>query len=314
VSPRKAVGTTVSRAKVSPELEQARDDYLGYLRYERRLSDYTVDAYASDLIRYLTWLSGRGFRHISGVSQGDLERFLIEEGKRGLSAKTLARRLSCLRGFHGYFRRRRRLPRDPTEGLELPRRGNRLPRVLSVDEASRLVETPAGGAPANLRDRAVLELMYGSGLRVSEVLTLSLEALRLKEGFLRVVGKGDRERAVPLTRPSIRSMRAYLSDGRPRLERGKDPGTVFLNQRGGRLSRMGLWRILRRHALAAGLAGDFHPHMLRHSFATHLLEGGADLRVIQELLGHASVTTTQIYTQVDRGLLKEVHRTFHPRP
>ncbi len=295
-------------------LEEARDDYLGYLQYERRLSDYTVDAYASDLIRYLTWLSDGGHRHLSGLDQGILERFLAEEGKRGLSARTLARRLSTIRGFHGYFRRRRRVGFDPSEGVDLPRQDKKLPRVLSVTEACRLVETPGSEKPGDLRDRAVLELMYGSGLRVSEVLMLPLEALRLDESFLRVVGKGDRERAVPLTGTSVRALRKYLDDGRPRMAGKADPGTVFLNRRGGKLSRMGLWRILKGHARTAGLSQDFHPHMLRHSFATHLLEGGADLRIIQELLGHASVTTTQIYTQVDRGMLQEVHRRFHPRP
>lgn len=295
-------------------LEGARDDFLGYLRYERRLSEYTVDAYASDLIKYFTWLNRCGFRSPEGVRTEDLERYLSEEGGRGLSARTLARRLSCLRGFYGYMRRRRRMEGDPTQGLLPPRRERRLPRVLSVEEARRLVESADSGRPGGLRDRAMLEIMYGSGLRVSEVLGLTVDALRLREGFLRVVGKGDKERAVPLTRPSVRALRSYLDRGRPDLVRGRDPGLVFLNQRGGKLSRMGLWRILRRHAVAAGVDADFHPHMLRHSFATHLLEGGADLRVIQELLGHASVTTTQIYTQVDRGLLREVHRRYHPRP
>jgi integrase/recombinase XerD len=182
-----------------------------------------------------------------------------------------------------------------------------------VDEARRLVESPAGEDPLALRDRALLELLYGSGLRVSEARTLAPEGLRLDERYLRVVGKGDRERIVPLTRPSVRAIRRYLQDGRPALAGKKDPGTLFLNRRGGRLSRMGIWGILHGHARATGMPGDFHPHVLRHSFATHLLEGGADLRVIQELLGHASITTTQIYTHVDRGFLKEVHRKFHPR-
>ena len=313
MSPRPRAAETTSGPVLSRDMEQAREDYLGYLRYERRLSNYTVDAYASDLIKYLTWLSGHGLRTLAEVNQTVLERFLTEEGRRGLSSRTMARRLSCLRGFHGYFRRRGRSDVDPTEGLDGPRREQRLPRVLTVEEATRLVEAPSGQNPAGLRDRGVLELMYGSGLRVSETLDLSVNALRLEDEFVRVVGKGDRERLVPLTPASVRALKTYLHDGRPRLVRGRDPENVFLNQRGGRLSRMGLWRILRRHALTAGLAHDFHPHVLRHSFATHLLEGGADLRVIQELLGHVSVTTTEIYSRVDRSFLKEVHRTFHPR-
>jgi integrase/recombinase XerD len=197
--------------------------------------------------------------------------------------------------------------------MDPPRPTRTLPHALGVEDARRLVETPAGDEPRDLRDRAILELMYGSGLRVSEVLALTPEGLRLKEEAVRVVGKGDKERAVPLTGAAVDAIRRYQADGRPALTRKRDGGTLFVNLRGGRLSRMGLWQILRRHAVAAGLGDGFHPHMLRHSFATHLLEGGADLRVIQELLGHASVTTTQIYTQVDRGFLKEVHRRFHPR-
>lgn len=305
---------TPSRGELAPALDRAREDYLSYLRYERRLSDYTVDAYASDLIRYLTWLSGRGLRRVEDVDRIQVESFMTAEGKRGLASRTLARRLSSLRGFHGYFRRRRGGEGDPTQGVGLPRREGRLPRALSIEEAARLMETPEGGDALGLRDRGILELMYGSGLRVSEVLGLKPEGLHLTEGMVRVLGKGDKERVVPLTLASVRALREYLKKGRSSLVSKRDPGNLFLNRRGGRLSRMGLWRILRKHAAAAHVSPDFHPHMLRHSFATHLLEGGADLRVIQELLGHASVSTTQIYTQVDRGFLLEVHKRFHPRP
>jgi integrase/recombinase XerD len=294
-------------------LERVYEDFLSYLRYERRLSDHTVDAYASDLLRYLAWLGRHGRRAIDGVTPLEIEQFLNEEGGRGLTGRTLARRLSCYRGFHSYLLRRKKIATDPTVELEAARAGKRLPRVLSVAEAARLVEAPPGDAPSSLRDRAILELMYGSGLRVSEVLTLPLEALRLSEKYVRVLGKGKRERVVPLTGASARALREYLRDGRSALAKPRTPDLVFLNLRGGRLSRMGLWRILSGHARRAGLDRGFHPHMLRHSFATHLLEGGADLRVIQELLGHASITTTTIYTQVDRGFLQEVHRRFHPR-
>jgi len=296
-----------------PDLERAREDYLSYLRYERRLSDETINAYAGDLQGWLSWLEAHGRRVLEGVGREELEGFMTAEGDRGLSGRTLARRLSCVRGFHDYLRRRRHAGDDPTEGLEPPRRGRALPRALTVEEAGRLMRTPEGDDPLALRDRAVLELMYGSGLRVSEVLGLEPAALRLDERYVRVVGKGDKERAVPMTGASAAAVREYLDRGRSALVRRRDPGTVFLNRRGGRLSRMGLWRMLGRHAARAGLPGDFHPHMLRHSFATHLLEGGADLRVVQELLGHASVTTTEIYTHVDRGYLREEHRKFHPR-
>lgn len=295
------------------DLERAYEDFLGYLRYERRLSDHTVDAYASDLLRYLAWLGRQGRRAIDGITPLDIETFLNAEGRRGLTGRTLARRLSCYRNFHGYLLRRKKIAEDPTAELEAARAGKRLPRVLTIHEATLLVESPRGREELTLRDRAILELMYGSGLRVSEVLNLPLDALRLPEKYVRVLGKGKRERVVPLTGASVRSLRTYLRDARPALIGKRAADVVFLNRRGGKLSRMGLWGILNGHARAAGLERGFHPHMLRHSFATHLLEGGADLRVIQELLGHASVTTTQIYTQVDRGFLQEVHRRFHPR-
>ena len=304
---------TVTTPALPPDLERAYEDFLGYLRYERRLSDHSVDAYASDLLRYLAWLSQHGRRAIDGVTPLDIETFLNAEGQRGLTGRTLARRLSCYRSFHGYLLRRKKIEADPSAELEAAKTGKRLPRVLSIQEATRLVESPRGEEALTLRDRAILELMYGSGLRVSEVLGLPLEGLRLSEKYVRVLGKGKRERVVPLTGTSVKALRTYLRDARPALTGTRASDTVFLNRRGGKLSRMGLWGILSRHARAAGLERGFHPHMLRHSFATHLLEGGADLRVIQELLGHASVTTTQIYTQVDRGFLQEVHRRFHPR-
>lgn len=301
-------------AALGTPFELVREDYLSHLRFERRLSERTVDAYASDLLDYLHAMEKIGHATPEAIDRNATERYLGDLGRRGLGPRTIARRLSCLRGFHGYLHRRRGLPDDPTVGLEPPRTGRNLPGVLSVEDAVRLVESAEGPSPGGLRDRAMLELMYGSGLRVSEVLGLRLQDLERDAAYTRVIGKGDRERAVPLTRPALDALSRYLADGRPRLVGRRDPGLVFLNRRGNRLSRMGLWRILRGYAVGVGLAGNFHPHILRHSFATHLLEGGADLRVIQELLGHASVTTTQIYTQVDRTLLREVHRRFHPRP
>lgn len=303
-----------SRKVLPKPLERDREDFLDHLRYERRLADLTVDAYAADTARYLHWLAARGRVSAAEADRDDVETFLAAEGRRGLSARTMARRLSCLRGLHGYLARRRPGTADPTDGIDLPQKGRRLPQVLTVEEAVRMMDSPPGDTALGRRDRALLELMYGSGLRVSEVLGLTLESLHLRDGYLRVLGKGDKERVVPLTGPGRTALTRYLAEARPGLVRRTDPGTVFVNVRGGRLSRMGLWRILRGHARHAGVRAEFHPHMLRHSFATHMLEGGADLRVIQELLGHASVATTQVYTHVDRGLLQEVHRRFHPRP
>ncbi|MDZ4804280.1 MAG: tyrosine recombinase, partial [Candidatus Eisenbacteria bacterium] len=224
-------------------------------------------------------------------------------------------RVAALRSFYGFAVRGGLVRRDPAESLPGPRQGRRLPRVLTVDEARRLVTAPAGDAPPARRDRAMLELMYGLGLRVSELLELTLDRLDLESLFIRVVGKGSRERVLPLGGASAHALSAWLVDGREAMLRkgGPAPPTIFINQRGGRLSRMGFWKILKGHARDAGVERDLHPHTLRHSFATHMLEGGADLRVVQELLGHASITTTQIYTQVDRDYLREVHRSFHPR-
>jgi integrase/recombinase XerD len=228
----------------------------------------------------------------------------------------VARRRSTLRGFHAFLARVGHRLDDPVALLPPPRRGRRLPHALTTDEIEALLAQPEGDSPLALRDRAMLELAYASGLRVSELCGLAAGDLDLAARVLTVTGKGDKQRVVPFGRAALRALRDWLERGRPplaaRARRGR-AGALFLNARGGPLGRMGWWKILRGHARRAGLATRVHPHALRHSFATHLLEGGADLRVVQELLGHASVTTTAIYTHLDRGYLREVHRQFHPR-
>jgi len=292
----------------------ALDSWLAHLAFERRLATRSVAAYGTDLEGHFNWLTDQG-RQLAQIRTGDLEAWLTSLYEAGYRASSRARRVAALRSFYSFALRERLVQRDPAESLPGPRQGRRLPRVLTVEEAGRLVMAPAGETPAALRDRAMLELMYGLGLRVSELLELTLDRLDLESLMVRVVGKGSRERVLPLGGAAATSITTWLTNGRPAmLRKGKPaPATIFVNQRGGRLSRMGFWKILKGHALAVNVERDLHPHTLRHSFATHMLEGGADLRVVQELLGHASITTTQIYTQVDRDYLREVHRSFHPR-
>jgi integrase/recombinase XerD len=291
----------------------ALDAWLGHLAFERRLAPRTLAAYEGDVTAHLDWLAGRKTA-LGAVRPGDLEAWLTALYAARYRATSRARRVAALRSFYAWAARAGHLASDPADGLASPRLPRRLPRVLTVEEAKRLVTAPEGNDPIALRDRAMLELLYGLGLRVSELLELPLERVDLESGIVRILGKGSKERILPLGGAAARAVAAWLDGGRPALVRGRKPvSTLFVNARGGALSRMGFWKILRAHGTAAGVTHDLHPHTLRHSFATHMLEGGADLRVVQELLGHASITTTQIYTEVDRDYLREVHRSFHPR-
>jgi integrase/recombinase XerD len=301
-------------AKGKPSLGGQRDAFLDELRTGRRLSPHTLDAYARDLADYEAFARRHGLSDWSEASAELVDGYLASLLKRGLAGSTVARRRSALRGFHAFLSRTGLSGDDPFALLPGSRGERRLPHALAIDDVERLLAQPAGDRPLALRDRAMLELAYASGLRVSEVCALERRGLDLAGSTVSVTGKGRRERAVPFGRAAARALREYLARGRPVLCARARHDLVFANARGGRLSRMGFWKILRGHARAAGLAARVHPHALRHSFATHLLTGGADLRVVQELLGHASVTTTAIYTHLDRGYLREVHRTFHPRP
>jgi integrase/recombinase XerD len=291
----------------------ALDAWLAHLAFERRLSPNSVAAYSGDLRHHLAWLASRKLP-LDQVRAGHLETYLTSLYQSRYRATSRARHVAAVKGFYRHAARTGLLGADPAEALAAPRVGRPLPRVLSVEEARRLVEAPEGDGALAIRDRAMLELMYGAGLRVSELVEVTLDRLDMEAGILRVAGKGGRERLLPVGGAARRALAAWIDDGRPRLVRGRRPTSrLFVNARGGPLSRMGFWKVLRGHAGRAGLAAGIHPHALRHSFATHLLEGGADLRVVQELLGHASITTTQIYTEVDRDFLQEVHRSFHPR-
>jgi integrase/recombinase XerD len=295
-------------------LEAPREAFLDQLRTARRLSPHTLDAYARDLADYLGFARGQGLSDWGGASATLVDGYLVSLLERGLAGATVARRRSALRGFHAFLAGVGVAEEDPFARLPASRSERRLPGALAVEDIERLLAQPAGDGPLALRDRAMLELAYASGLRVSEVCGLERRGLDFESRTVSVTGKGRRERVVPFGRAAERAVREYLDRARPLLAARARHDFLFVNARGGHLSRMGFWKILRGHARSAGITARVHPHALRHSFATHLLAGGADLRVVQELLGHASVTTTAIYTHLDRGYLREVHRTFHPRP
>jgi integrase/recombinase XerD len=287
--------------------------YRNHLAVERGLAANSLQAYRRDLARYLAHLEGEGVDDAARIDRGRVERFLRQLAGYGLSPVTLARTISALRGFHRFLAAEGLAPADPTEDLETPKPAQRLPDVLDYPEIERLLAQPDPSSPLGLRDRAMLELMYACGLRVSELLALEAKDLSLNDGFIRCFGKGSKERVVPVGGSASGWVRRYLTGSRPLLLKKYDTEVVFLNNRGRPLSRMGFWKLLRSYAIKAGIKKRVHPHILRHSFATHLLEGGADLRSVQEMLGHADISTTQIYTHVDREYLKEVHRQFHPR-
>ena len=294
--------------------------YLDHLSVERGLSGNTLDAYRRDLRRYVAFLSRRNVEEPEAVDEGAIRSFVASLSasthgpqERPYRATTVARALSAVRSFHRFLLREGVTTRDPAVGVAHPRLPRSLPRPLPVDDVRRLLEAPDPTTPAGLRDRAILELLYGSGLRISELTGLDVDDIDVESASLRVLGKGGKEREVPLGSFASSAVTAYLTRGRPALASGASRGALFLNARGGRLSRQSCARSLTRYVRLAGIDRRVTLHTLRHSFATHLLEGGADVRVVQELLGHASVATTQIYTLVTSQHLREVYESAHPR-
>jgi integrase/recombinase XerD len=291
-------------------------DFLAHLELERGLARNTLEAYRSDLLAFGRHLAARGLE-LETVSSREIADYLAELATGGegpaASASTVRRKSACLRSFYRHLRREGVRESDPTAAVAAPKRPARLPDVLSRDEVRSLLAQPSGTEPATLRDRALLETMYACGLRASEVTGLDLADVDLEAGVLRARGKGSKERIVPVGRAARAALRSYLDRGRPTLAGQRHESAVFLNGRGGPLSRQGLYAIVVRHGRAAGLGGRLTPHTLRHTFATHLLAGGCDLRSLQEMLGHADVSTTQIYTHLSTGRLKEVYFSAHPR-
>lgn len=289
------------------------EPFLDHLAFERGLSARTLEAYGRDLVRFLGFLSDRGVDEPQGVDAVDLREYTYRLKDDGLAPTSIRRAQSTLRTYFAFCLGEGLLDDDPTERLESPRTWRRVPDVLSRDEVVALIEAPEADTRLYWRDRAMLEVLYSSGLRVSELAELPLTGVDLDERILLVYGKGAKERLVPLGGPAARAVDRYLRDVRPALDRGRGKGKVFLTTRGRPVSRQTVWNLVKSCARAVGIERSVSPHTLRHTFATHLLEGGADLVAVQELLGHADISTTQIYTHVDRTWLAEVHRAHHPR-
>jgi len=287
--------------------------FTDYISLEQGLSARTQEAYYRDLERFATYADVKGVAAPLDITARILREYVYHLKDLGLSPASIRRNVSAVRTYFRFLTGDGVVVRDPSERLEMPKRWRELPDVLTVDEAQRLLAAPTLDDSMVFRDRALLELAYGAGLRVSEWITLGVRDLLLEEGLVRVFGKGSKERLVPIGRSAIGAVAVYLRELRPRLEKGEGKGILFLNARGRPLTRMGAWKILRGYVERSGITKHVSPHTLRHSFATHLLEGGADLRAVQEMLGHVDIATTQIYTHVDREYLRQVHRSYHPR-
>ncbi len=294
-------------------MDTALNQFYQHLGVERGLAFLTVAAYSGDLQDFWEFLGTRDRTAWTAVTLDDLRAYLAALEARGLSARSRARRLAALRQFFRFLQREEQLSANPAELLDSPRLPQRLPKVLPEAEVTALLAAPDPSTPSGQRDAAMLEVLYATGLRVSELVGLTLKQLDLRRGVVRPLGKGSKERVVPMVILAVEKLQLYLAQGRPRLLKDKQTPYIFINQRGGPLTRQGFWKILQQYALKAGVR-PLSPHTLRHSFATHLLSRGANLKVLQMLLGHANLTTTQIYTHLDAARLREMHQKAHPRP
>ena len=300
------------------------EDFLSYLRHEKGCSPQTQRTYAALLLNFVAWAGRSGLKEWPEVTLRHLMAFMEHERTRALkdappesgkklSSETLYLQIAALRAFYAFAEGEKHLAQNLAENLSFPRRWKRLPKWLSDAEIKQLLEPEATADPPALCDQAALELAYASGLRLAELRGIRLEQLHLEAGFVTVIGKGNKERVVPLGRKAVAAIQRYLESGRPNLVTAKSPANLFLTRRGTPFAAVTMWQRIKRRAARAGLERNITPHMLRHSFATHLLEHGADLRVIQELLGHASISTTEVYTHLDGRHLRDIHRKFHPR-
>jgi len=289
------------------------DEYLNFLAVERGASLNTLDAYSRDIHQFLGFATAGGVSSPLAVTSGNVTAFLGELRDQGLSSTSMNRKLAAIRGFYKYLLREARLEENPLARVQIARTWMRLPGTLSREEMETLLGQPADATPAGIRDRAILELLYATGIRVSELGTLTLNRVNRQMGFLVTVGKGRKERIVPVGRSALQWLGRYVEQARPVFLKKRTSSVLFLNRSGEGFTRQGLWKLIKKYARMANLERKVHPHTFRHSFATHLLEGGADLRSVQVMLGHADISTTQIYTHVTRDRLKEIHKKFHPR-
>ncbi len=299
-----------ARGPAAPDL--LLDHYMTHLSVEKGLADKTLAAYRADLARHLAFLRAAGIVDLQAVDTALLLRYVLQLRAEGLAARSRARHLTAMRGFYRFLAREKRIGADPSHTLEMPKTGLKLPETLSRDAVQRLLDFEEPPSPAALRNAAMVEVLYAAGLRVSELVAIRLQDLNLEAGFVRVWGKGSKERVVPIGSHARQRVAAYLQQGRPRFLKGRPSVFLFVARAGRPMTRQGFWKMLHRRAAAAGIP-PLSPHSLRHSFASHLLEGGADLRAVQEMLGHADIATTQIYTHVARERLKKIHQKYHPR-
>ena len=291
------------------------EEFLNYLVVERGLSGNTISAYRSDLYKYADFLQSKKKRlHMNEVERNDIRDYMVFQKERALSSNSISRSLVAIKVLHRFLVREKYIKEDITSVLDSPKLWKHLPETLSLTEIEEMVKKPNVRNWLGLRDKAVLELMYASGLRVSELVNLSIDNVNLEVGFLRCIGKGNKERIVPVGKQAQNAVEKYLLKSRTRLKKPGSPNALFLSRLGKKISRQSFWKMIKKYARLAGIKKDITPHTLRHSFATHLLERGADLRVVQEMLGHADISTTQIYTHINKERLKSIHHKFHPRP
>ncbi len=290
------------------------DTFMNYLSVEKGLAGNTISSYRRDLNFYVDFLEKNRISALSQSSKNDVINFMLSQKDAGIAANSVSRRLTAIRVFYRFLAREKILKTDPTSLIDSPKLWKKIPEALSLAEIESLISQPNLRDIQGIRDRAILETMYATGMRVSEAVNLKLDGVNLDIGFIRCIGKGNKERIIPLGKKAIESIKRYLENSRPKFLKSKTSPFLFVSRLGAKISRQSFWKLIKKYASSAGIKKPIKPHILRHSFATHLLERGADLRSVQEMLGHSNISTTQIYTHINKDRLKSIHRSFHPRP